>query len=291
MIIEASCTKKAKSVETNDLSNYEHIVANSLLHLSSHNNHATSPQEQQQNPIAIEAKVDNSPRTEEEKNNDKKKDGRKDESQTAAQVFTINRMDEKAREEMEKKDRQEESDHQYLTEKIGKHLLEEGKRPHIEKPCKGEYGEEEDLKGQKLEQYDPSVDVATQEDHITHRPLSPKSCMSNQASAAPMIIEVRSEESEKDDENGDEEEEQSMMADESEMYDMMRGNLRLLEQAIALKAQQVKGNRELTPISEHHRYFPLDDRPTKHMEMLHKSYYGKGTCAVGSGPMGGGGWG
>lgn len=284
MIIEASCTKKTKSVETNDLSNYEHIVANSLLNLSSHNNHTTS--QQQQHHVAIETKGDNSTRTQEQENNEGNRDGRKAESQTTAQIATINGMNEEIKNEMvkeEENERQEKSDHQYSTEEINKELSEDVKKPQGQKTCNEEYKKDEDVTDQKLEQYDlsdPSVNVATQgsqkEDYNTQKPLSPQSCMSSQASAAPMIIEVQSEESEKDDEIGDDEEEQSMMADESEMYDMMRGNLRLLEQAIALKAQQVKGNREFTPITEHHRYFPLDDRSTKHMELLRKSYYSKG---------------
>ncbi|GAA6084632.1 myelin transcription factor 1 isoform X1 [Tachysurus ichikawai] len=284
MIIEASCTKKAKSEES-DLSNYEHIVANSLLHLSSHNNYTTSLQQQQQQQqysVAMEVKGDSSTRTEEEENNEGNKDGKKDESQTTAQTPTMNRTNEKAEDEIVKEEqngRQEESDHQYFTEEISKHFSENDNNPHVEKTCREEYDKEENVKDHKLEQYyfsDPSGNDATQgsqkEDYITHKPLSPQSCLSN-----PMIIEVRSEESEKDDENEDEDDEQSMMADESEMYDMMRGNLRLLEQAIALKAQQVKGNREFMPISEHHRYFPLDDRPTKHMDLLRKSYFCKGT--------------
>lgn len=283
MIIEASCIKKAKSAETNDLSNYEHIVANSLLHLSSHNNHTTPPPQQQQlqkHPVPIEPKGDLT-RTKESENNEKI--NKKAKNQLTAQTSTINRMNEKKMDEMmkeEENERQEKSDHLYFTEEISKQLSEDDKQPQAEENCKDEYNKEKDVKDQKLEQYDPPVNVATQGsekgDYSTEKPLSPQS-MSSQISAAPMIIEVQSEESEKDTENGDdEEEEQSMMADDSEMYDMMQGNLRLLEQAIALKAQQVKGNREFTPISEHHRYFPLDDRPAKHMELLHKSYYSKG---------------
>ncbi|XP_060792867.1 myelin transcription factor 1 [Neoarius graeffei] len=289
MIIEASCTKKAKSVETNDLSNYEHIVANSLLHLSSQNNYTTAPQQQQQQRqqcVAIEAKGNSSTRTEEKENNEGKQDGKKDESQTTAQTSTMNGINEKTEDEMVKEEengKQEESDHQYFTDETSNQLPEDDTKQQVEQTCKEEYDRDEDMKDEKLELYDlsdPSVKVVTQgsqkENYNTCKPLSPQSCMSSQASAAPMIIEVRSEESEKDDEHGnDEEEEQSMMADQSEMYDMMRGNLRLLEQAIALKAQQVKANREFALISEHHRYFPLEDRPTKHMEILRKSYYSK----------------
>uniref|UniRef100_A0A8B9JQI7 Myelin transcription factor 1 n=1 Tax=Astyanax mexicanus TaxID=7994 RepID=A0A8B9JQI7_ASTMX len=115
------------------------------------------------------------------------------------------------------------------------------------------------------------------------QPFETSNYTSSNASVAPLVIEVRSEGSERDDEDGDDEEEEdndslsqrSTVADESEMYDMMRGNLGLLEQAIALKAQQVKGHREFPHIPEHHRYFSLDDRPIKHIEHLRKSYYGK----------------
>ncbi|XP_046726090.1 myelin transcription factor 1 isoform X1 [Silurus meridionalis] len=287
VIIEASCTKKAKSVETNDLSNYEHIVANSLLHLSSHNNHTTSPQKQeqkqQQHSVAIEENMDRSTIPEEEENREEKSTGKKCECQISS---TVNGLNEKLKDEMVKEEvngRKEESDHQYFTEEISKQLSENDKKPQGEKIWKEEYDNDKEVKDQKLDKYshtDPYVNHATQgsqkEDYSTHKPLSPQSCISSQVPAAPMIIEVRSEESEKDEENGDDEEEEpSVMAEESEMYDMMRGNLRLLEQAIALKAQQVKGNREFTAISEHHRYFPLDDRPTKHMELLRKSYYCK----------------
>lgn len=285
MTIEASCTKKAKSVETN-LSNYEHIVANSLLHLSSHNNHTTSPpqqQQQQQDPIVTEPKGYNTTRIQEEANNMTKRAGKKDESQTTAET-----EDEAMK--VKENGRQEKSDHRYFTEEISKQLSEGNNKSQEENSCKEEYNKDEDLIDTNLEQNDnfgSAVNVATQgsqkEDYFTQKTLSPQRCMSNQASTGPMIIEVQSEESERDDEKMDEEEveEQTMMADESEMYDMMRGNLRLLEQAIALKAQQVKGNREFTPISEHHRYFALDDRPTKHMELLRKNYYCKGIQGCG----------
>ncbi|XP_041713084.1 myelin transcription factor 1 isoform X5 [Coregonus clupeaformis] len=74
------------------------------------------------------------------------------------------------------------------------------------------------------------------------------------------------------------------------MYDMTRGNLGLLEQAIALKAEQVKGPRDLlfrhpvvTP-ELHHRYFTMDDRP-KHLDTMRKSYFsskGKAASTEGS---------
>ncbi|XP_071329488.1 myelin transcription factor 1 isoform X5 [Trachinotus anak] len=108
------------------------------------------------------------------------------------------------------------------------------------------------------------------------------------SSASPEIIEVRSDRSEEkdfDDVDGDDERDdedslsqRSTVTDESEMFDMTRGNLGLLEQAIALKAEQVKpaGPRELlrAPDIHHQRYFTMDDRP-KHLDVLRKSYFSK----------------
>ncbi|XP_074499304.1 myelin transcription factor 1 isoform X4 [Sebastes fasciatus] len=108
------------------------------------------------------------------------------------------------------------------------------------------------------------------------------------SSASPDVIEVRSDRSEErdfDDADGDDERDdedslsqRSTVTDESEMFDITRGNLGLLEQAIALKAEQVKpvGPRELlrAPDIHHQRYFTMDDRP-KHLDVLRKSYFSK----------------
>uniref|UniRef100_A0A3P8NXN2 Myelin transcription factor 1 domain-containing protein n=1 Tax=Astatotilapia calliptera TaxID=8154 RepID=A0A3P8NXN2_ASTCA len=87
------------------------------------------------------------------------------------------------------------------------------------------------------------------------------------SSASPDIIE-------RDDE--DSLSQRSAVTDESEMFDMTRGNLGLLEQAIALKAEQVKpaGPRELlrTPDIHHQRYFTMEDRP-KHLDVIRKGYF------------------
>ncbi|XP_061908776.1 myelin transcription factor 1-like isoform X1 [Entelurus aequoreus] len=100
--------------------------------------------------------------------------------------------------------------------------------------------------------------------------------------ASPDIIEVHSDKSEdKDLDQGDDDDEDSLsqrsaVTDESEMFDMTRGNLGLLEQAIALKAEQVKpgGPRELLGVADiqHQRYFTLEDRP-KHLDVIRKSYF------------------
>ncbi|XP_032425426.1 myelin transcription factor 1 isoform X1 [Xiphophorus hellerii] len=108
------------------------------------------------------------------------------------------------------------------------------------------------------------------------------------SSASPDVIEVRSDKSEDkdfDDLDGDDERDdedslsqRSTVTDESEMFDMTRGNLGLLEQAIALKAEQVKpaGPRELlrAPDLHHQRYFTIEDRP-KHLDIIRKTYFSK----------------
>lgn len=113
------------------------------------------------------------------------------------------------------------------------------------------------------------------------------------SSASPDIIEVQSDKSEEKDfddldGDGDHDDEDSLsqrsaVTDESEMFDMTRGNLGLLEQAIALKAEQVKpaGPRELlrAPDVHHQRYFTIEDRP-KHLDVLRKSYFSKGRTDV-----------
>ncbi|XP_011475100.1 myelin transcription factor 1 isoform X2 [Oryzias latipes] len=103
------------------------------------------------------------------------------------------------------------------------------------------------------------------------------------SSASPDIIEVRSEkdfdlDGDVDHDDEDSLSQRSAFTDESEMFDMTRGNLGLLEQAIALKAEQVKpgGPRELlrAPDIHHQRYFTLEDRP-KHLDIIRKSYFSK----------------
>ncbi|KAI4825799.1 hypothetical protein KUCAC02_021466, partial [Chaenocephalus aceratus] len=112
------------------------------------------------------------------------------------------------------------------------------------------------------------------------------------SSVSPDVIEVRSDRSERDfdDVDGDDEldddslSQRSTVTEESEMFDITRGNLGLLEQAIALKAEQVKpsGPRDLlrAPDMLHQRYFTMDDRP-KHLDIIRKSYFCKGCDGTG----------
>uniref|UniRef100_A0A3Q3IQA4 Myelin transcription factor 1 domain-containing protein n=1 Tax=Monopterus albus TaxID=43700 RepID=A0A3Q3IQA4_MONAL len=163
--------------------------------------------------------------------------------------------------------------HQYLTE----HIHHEQVRDEEEEV------EEEDMavpaQQRRTDEGDEEKDEEDYRDHVlSHRasPLedyypSPRGenykIHKASSSASPDIIE-------RDDE--DSLSQRSTVTDESEMFDMTRGNLGLLEQAIALKAEQVKpaGPRELLPAPDlhHQRYFTMDDRP-KHLEVIRKSYF------------------
>lgn len=129
-------------------------------------------------------------------------------------------------------------------------------------------------KSSPLQDYVPNIQG---ENYKIHTALFP---------ASPDVIEVHSDKSEEnnsDDMNGDGEHDEkdflSQRSLEAEMFDLTRGNLGLLEQAIALKAKQVKpaGPRELfcAPDIHHQRYITMDDRP-KHLDVIRKSYFGKG---------------
>uniref|UniRef100_UPI0037E8CA61 myelin transcription factor 1-like isoform X2 n=1 Tax=Semicossyphus pulcher TaxID=241346 RepID=UPI0037E8CA61 len=93
---------------------------------------------------------------------------------------------------------------------------------------------------------------------------------SSKGSPTTVVIEVRSEEDDDEDDEEEEEEEEdeeeedgeeqdrvsegSGITDDSENWDMTRGNLGLLEQAIALKAEEVKGGQESQSSPEYHPY-------------------------------------
>ncbi|XP_016367316.1 myelin transcription factor 1-like [Sinocyclocheilus rhinocerous] len=285
-----------------DLSNYQHIVANSMTHLNNHNNGAMSPQQQQQQSITVETQ-DKSPfrePEEEEKEGNETEETRNQVGVLMSKENGVMKGEIKDEEEDMHTESQRESDHQYFTEEMETQHAEEEEdddddddddevlRSEIkrEEPYKEVQSEEE---GER--ETTPSVITAAQgsharEDYVSHKLTLPESYSSSKAATSShVVIEVQSEESERDadlegnddDDDGDDDSlsQRSTVADESEMFDIMRGNLGLLEQAIALKAQQVKAHRELSRIPEHHRFFPLNDRSGKHMEHIRKSCFGK----------------
>ncbi|KAM9445461.1 myelin transcription factor 1 isoform 5-T5 [Clarias gariepinus] len=118
--------------------------------------------------------------------------------------------------------------------------------------------------------------------------------VSNKASPT-VVIELQSDdeeevEEEEEDEGEDEGEEEvdeaedeeidsvshrSEVTDESETYDMTRGNLGLLEQAIALKAEQTARSSEESRSPEQQSYHSADERSSKMAENTpRRGYYG-----------------
>ncbi|XP_072270489.1 myelin transcription factor 1 isoform X4 [Pyxicephalus adspersus] len=103
---------------------------------------------------------------------------------------------------------------------------------------------------------------------------SPKIHCEGQFSPKPeysVIVEVRSD----DDKDDDNHSQKSAVTDESEMYDMMtRGNLGLLEQAIALKAEQVKVVREPSRVpTDNIKSFQSDEKQNRSIDTMRKSFY------------------
>ncbi|XP_062498011.1 myelin transcription factor 1 isoform X5 [Pezoporus occidentalis] len=125
--------------------------------------------------------------------------------------------------------------------------------------------EEEEMAPEVICEEAPHTSQDTQKSHCEGQ-FSPKPEYS-------VIVEVRSD----DDKDDDARSQKSAVTDESEMYDMMtRGNLGLLEQAIALKAEQVKIVREPGRLpGEHVKHFPVDEKQSKPLDSIRKSYYGK----------------
>jgi hypothetical protein len=94
-----------------------------------------------------------------------------------------------------------------------------------------------------------------------------------------VIVEVRSD----DDKDEDAHSQKSAVTDESEMYDMMtRGNLGLLEQAIALKAEQVRAVCDPgCPPAEQGQLGPGEPgKAVKPLDAVRKSCYSKGRLGM-----------
>ncbi|XP_065105824.2 myelin transcription factor 1 isoform X4 [Paramisgurnus dabryanus] len=287
IIIESSSSEKPKPT---DLSNYQHIVANSMANLNNHNNHTMSPQHQQPSTLEPEDCI---PFKESEEEEEKTRNGKEEtEHQLGVLASEKNEMMESTdetedeEEEMQIEDQsQKESDHQYFNEDTQREEDDEdddedeglGSELHKEEVHKREYVDVKSEEGGERDSA-PSVITAPQGSRL-REDVSHKLTIAENYT----VYEVQSGESDRDadmdgnDEDGDDDSlsQRSTLADESEMFDIMRGNLGLLEQAIALKAQQVKAHRELSRIPEHHRFFALDDQPSKHMEHLRKSCFGK----------------
>uniref|UniRef100_A0A8C7K132 Myelin transcription factor 1 n=1 Tax=Oncorhynchus kisutch TaxID=8019 RepID=A0A8C7K132_ONCKI len=260
--------------ESEDYSSYHQILANSLLHLggvpdtTETTSHEPVTMETEEDVTAVKHSVVVVEHSEAQEEEEEGQEEEEEEQQPAEKE----EEEEGEEEEEEEEEDEEEEDEEEEEEEEGSVKVSEEPSV-VDRVEEEEEEEEEDEIEEARENYNP------------HRVSPLQHYTSHKASAASDIIEVRSEDSGRDydEEDGDEEEEDDSLSqrwtDESEMYDMTRGNLGLLEQAIALKAEQVKGPRDLlllrhpvvTP-EHHHRYFTMDDRP-KHLDTMRKSYF------------------
>lgn len=104
---------------------------------------------------------------------------------------------------------------------------------------------------------------------------------SSKASLTTVVIEVRSEEDDDEEEEEGEEQdrvsESSGITDDSENWDMTRGNLVLLEQAIALKAEEVKEGQEARSSPDYQPYSSSSKSSESAAPSRRTTHYGKGT--------------
>ncbi|XP_040844104.1 myelin transcription factor 1 isoform X1 [Ochotona curzoniae] len=134
--------------------------------------------------------------------------------------------------------------------------------------------EEEDV--EEEEEEDEDEEAATASDVIFEDATSCTSAQKGLEPASPkpeysVLVEVRSD----DDKDEDARSPRSAVTDESELYDVLtRGNLGLLEQAIALKAEQV--HEPGSPLSEQGPPGPGEaGKAAKSLDAMRKSYYNK----------------
>ncbi|XP_039591720.1 myelin transcription factor 1-like isoform X2 [Polypterus senegalus] len=188
------------------------------------------------------------------------------------------------------------TDHQYFSGEYKRFhtVKEEPKGPseiHCEETLEDEEDddEEEDDEEEDEDEEHEEGEVTPPEGSLTTTELVQDTQLEDYScpkTVSSVVIEVRSEESDKDEEDEEEEEDEeddddtlsqkSAVTDESEMYDMTRGNLGLLEQAIALKAEQVKMMRDAGKLpGEQLRYMHSEDRPGKPLDTIRKSYFSK----------------
>uniref|UniRef100_A0A8C7QUN8 Myelin transcription factor 1a n=1 Tax=Oncorhynchus mykiss TaxID=8022 RepID=A0A8C7QUN8_ONCMY len=113
------------------------------------------------------------------------------------------------------------------------------------------YEEEEEEEGEEEGEEETEAGEVEEEDQDSHK-----------ASPTTVVIEIRSEEEEEEEED-DCLSQGSGVTDDSETWDMTRGNLGLLEQAIALKAEQVRGPNDDQQSTEDQRYHSPDNRANK----------------------------
>uniref|UniRef100_A0A6Q2Z093 Myelin transcription factor 1 domain-containing protein n=1 Tax=Esox lucius TaxID=8010 RepID=A0A6Q2Z093_ESOLU len=263
--------KETSWPEQQDYPSYHQIVADSLLHLG-------------QVPDTMETASSRQRVTmETEKDEEEQREADRGRVVVALEPSVVAREEEHSEEEEEEEEEPQQPREAGMTQRAFDHPYFTGDIHQQQDKAE----EDEDEEEYEDERREPEHQARTNQNYNSHRtsPLenykphrvSPtQHYTSHKALVASEIIEVHGDDEEEVDD--DSLSQRSTVTDESEMYDMTRGNLGLLEQAIALKAEQVKGPCDLLrlPAPElHHRYFTMEDRP-KHLDAMRKSYFNKG---------------
>lgn len=200
------------------------------------------------------------------------------------------------------------SDHQYFSGDFGKIQTKETGETQKDSEDDDEEGDEEEEQSQvePSSLIAPAPAASAQElDVMTHSNIHPlgedeeeeeeeEEDDASEKDSPTVVIELGSEgeeeEEEEEEDDGEEEEadevdddeldsmsQRSEVTDDSETYDMTRGNLGLLEQAIALKAEQNGRSSEESCSPEQQRYHSPEERMSKAMDIAaRRAYYGKG---------------
>lgn len=220
--------------------------------------------------------------------------------------------DEEGEEETQCLSQKNNSDHQYFSGDFGKIQTKETGELERDSEDEDEEGDEEEEEQSQVEPsalMAPVPTVSAQElDVMTHGNINLDHHLgedeeeedederddASDKESPTVVIELGSEgeeeEEEEEEDDGEEEEideaddddfdsmsQRSEVTDDSETYDMTRGNLGLLEQAIALKAEQTGHSSEESYSPEQQHYHSLDDRTSKVMDIAaRRAYYGKG---------------
>ncbi|CAO2577196.1 Myelin transcription factor 1 [Lemmus lemmus] len=159
---------------------------------------------------------------------------------------------------------------------------EEGEEVEEEDEEEGEEEEDEEDEEEEEEEATPNVIFGENTPPTSAQKPSPEFRGPELSSPKPeysVIVEVRSD----DDKDEDSHSQKSAVTDESEMYDMMtRGNLGLLEQAIALKAEQVHAVCEPGCLSAEQGHLGPGEpgKVAKPLDVVRKSCYSKDPSRV-----------
>lgn len=236
--------------------------------------------------------------------------------ETDEPVTTVEEEEEEEEEEGEEEtqclNQKNNSDHQYFSGDFGK--IQTKEIGETEKDSEDDEDEEEDEE-EIQSQVEPSslispvhaasaqeLDVMTHSNINLNHPLGEDEEEEDEEErddasdkdSPTVVIELGSEgeeeEEEEEEDDGEEEEpdeadddeldsmsQRSEVTDDSETYDMTRGNLGLLEQAIALKAKQTGCSSEESYSPEQQCYHSSEERMSKTMDITaRRAYYGKG---------------